>query len=73
MTRLTDAQWRLSRSVLRQLDREIGLTSDELAKRLGVSFVDLKPVVGMLIGRGVVERCGDYLVPAVKPDEGSSS
>jgi DNA-binding MarR family transcriptional regulator len=73
VTRLTDAQWRLSRSVLRQLDREPGLTGNQLAKRLNTSYADLRPVLGMLIGRGVVERCGDYLVAAVKPDAGGSS
>lgn len=73
MSRLTDAQWRLGRSVVRLLDRELGLTADDLAKRLGVTYSELKPVLGMLIGRGVVARCEDYLIVAVKPGEGSPS
>ena len=64
---MTPAQWRLSRRTLEALAREGDLTVPMLAERLGVTAAELRPVVGMLIGRGRVERRGNYLVlaPAV--------
>jgi hypothetical protein len=62
---VTGAQWRLSRRVLEALADEGGLTSQMLAERLGVTAAELRLVVGMLIGRGRVERRGNYLVLAL--------
>jgi hypothetical protein len=35
------------------------MTDRQLAERLGVT--ELRPVTGMLVGRGHLERCWDYL------------
>ena len=73
---MTPSQWRLARRVIGALTREPGLTERQLAARLRVSAAELRPVVGMLLGRRRVQRCDDYLViaaapaPDPDPDEG---
>jgi hypothetical protein len=59
---VTPAQWRLSRRTLEAIAREGGLGDRMLAERLGVTVAELRPVLGMLLGRGKVQRCDDYLV-----------
>jgi hypothetical protein len=59
---VTPAQWRLSRRVTAMLTAGSGMTDEALAERLNVTRAELRPVVGMLLGRGRVERCRDYLV-----------
>jgi hypothetical protein len=59
---MTSAQWRLSRQVVVILSADPGRTESDLAGRLGVTLAELRPVVGMLIGRGRLERCWDCLV-----------
>jgi transcription initiation factor IIE alpha subunit len=58
---VTPAQWRLSRRVLEVLAAKTALTDHQIAERLGVSAAELRPVLGMLLGRRQLERCGDYL------------
>lgn len=55
-------QWRLSRRAISILASDPGLTEHSLAERLAISAAELHPVVGMLLGRGQLERCGEYLV-----------
>lgn len=59
---MTPAQWRLSRRALEVVAGQVGLTDLMLAERLGVTLAELRPVLGMLLGRGKIERAGDYLV-----------
>lgn len=61
---MTPAQWALSRRVLEILATDPGRTDSDLAERLGVTRAELRPVTGMLIGRGKIERAGDYLILA---------
>ena len=62
---MTPAQWRLSHRILEAVaSDDLGLTDVMLAERLGVTVTELRPLLGMLAGRGQIERCGDYLVPA---------
>ncbi len=63
MSRLTSAQWRLSRDVIDLVTAEKALTEEQVAEQLGVSVAELHPVIGMLVGRKMVDRAGDYLVP----------
>lgn len=75
MSRLTSAQWRLGRQVLDVLGAEPGMTDSAIADRLGVSTTVLRPVLGMLLGRGRLERCGSYLVaatPAAAAEDGAA-
>jgi len=61
-------QWRLVRPYLRILGTAPGMSEKALADRLGVTLAELKPVTGMLVGRGLIERCGpDYLILAAQP------
>jgi hypothetical protein len=72
---MTPAQWRLARQVTSLLGTEPAMTDASLADQLGVSEAELRPVTGMLAGRGLVERCGAYLVlvtpPAQSPGGGA--
>lgn len=61
---MTPAQWALSRRVLALLTTDPGRTDSDLAERLGVTRPELRPVIGMLLGRRKIERAGDYLVLA---------
>jgi predicted transcriptional regulator len=61
MTALDGRGWRLARRVTALLAEESALTTADLAAKLGVTEAELTPVVGMLIGRGLVERCAEYL------------
>ena len=66
---MNPAQWRLSRRVLRLLATEPGLTEMALTERLGTTTTELRRVTGMLLGRGQLERCEDYLVVAPAPTQ----
>ena len=61
---MTRDQWQLSRRALDVLAGDVGLTARMLAERLGVTAAELRPVLGMLLGRSKVERAGDYLILA---------
>ena len=63
---MTPQQWRLARRAVDEVSAAGGLTDRMLAERLGISADDLKPITGMLIGRGRLQRCDSYLV--VVPD-----
>ena len=71
MNALDGRGWQLSRRVTDLLKAETALTQADLAEKLKVSEADLKAPIGMLIGRGVLERCGDYLTVSLA-DEGKS-
>lgn len=64
---MTPRQWRLSRQIAVILGAEPGMTEPALAERLSVTAAELRPVIGMLLGRGKLERCRDYLVLAAGP------
>jgi DNA-binding Lrp family transcriptional regulator len=61
---MTPAQWALSRRILSLLAADPGVTDSDLAERLGVTVAELRAPIGMLLGRGKIERAGDYLVLA---------
>jgi hypothetical protein len=65
-------QWRLSRQALSILATEPGLTEQALAERLSVTAAELRPVTGMLLGRGQLERCNEYLVLAAVSEAAGS-
>ena len=75
---MTPAQWQMVPRIIGALTTETALTERQLAARLRVSAIELKPVLGMLIGRRRVERCwtgtDSYLVLAPAPplDEGAA-
>ena len=62
MTALDGRSWRPARRVTDLLAKESALTTAGLAARLGVTEADLRAPIAMLLGRGLIERCGDYLV-----------
>jgi hypothetical protein len=45
------------------------MTDRALSERLNVTAAELRPVTGMLLGRGKLARCRDYLVVAADPDD----
>lgn len=63
MSRLTGREWRLASAVIRLIAAEGSVTEAALADRLGASPAEVHHVVGMLVGRGKVDRASDYLVP----------
>jgi hypothetical protein len=69
MTRLGSQQWRMAARITTILGAGPGLTDDQLAEQLGVTSSELRPVVGMMLGRGLVQRCDSYLVPGVAKPE----
>lgn len=72
MTALDRRGWRLARQVTDLLADESALTVSDLAAKLRVTEADLKTPIGMLLGRGIVERCADYLVLAAPQDRGAA-
>jgi hypothetical protein len=71
---VTPRGWRLARQVLAALGTEVGMTDQALAAQLDVSVTELKPVLGMLLGRGQVESCAGFLVlvtPLAEPSGGA--
>lgn len=54
---MTGAQWRMARRVLEVLTAEVGMTDHALARRLGVTEAELRPVVGALIRQHRADSC----------------
>jgi hypothetical protein len=55
-------QWQLARRAVDEVSTAGALTDRMLAERLDVTVTELRPVIGMLLGRGKLERCVGYLV-----------
>lgn len=64
-------QWRLSRDVVALVTTEVGLTDLGIAEELGVTVAELRPVIGMLIGRRKLVRCDEYLTVPQTPGPAS--
>ena len=59
---MSPANWRIGRQIILVLERDIGRTDHDLARVLGVSLAELRPVTGTLYRQRKVDRCWDYLV-----------
>jgi transcription initiation factor IIE alpha subunit len=66
---MTPERWRLGRQVVAILETETGLTDAEIAKRLGVTVPELRPVLGALYGMRHVDFCCGYVVFPPRPDQ----
>jgi hypothetical protein len=70
---MTPQQWRLAHRITEILATEPALTERQLAERLDATAADVHRVVGMLLGRRQLERCGDYLALASQPPAGGDA
>ena len=64
MSGLTRPESQIASAVTRLVAVEGSVTEAVLTDRLSASHAEVRRVVGMLVGRGKVDRAGDYLIPA---------
>jgi hypothetical protein len=57
------ARWQLARCAEALVLAKQALTEEQLARELCATGPEVHSAVGLLVGRGRLERCGDYLVP----------
>lgn len=64
---MTPGQWRLRAVITDTIRANVGLDDRQLAEMLRTTVVEIKPVIGFLIGTGQLDVCHGYLVIPVAP------